>query len=227
MRPNCIQLMGEQPKWILRAQPPSAVRCAQRGLLFTIGAIALIVSTACSPRDVLSRRLASDLIPAAPAFQAHQKFTLQTGLIPNKEFISPEYAILQHQGWISASSAPCKPPTPPTQCWDVLLTPSGVETVRTLVSADESSKPSIAIPVAKREFVAVSGISRQGSLADVEFTWKWTPLNEIGAALYSSDVTYRSIVGFRNYDDGWRVVQSAAHSGQTLDEAFKNAEPSQ
>ena len=64
-------------------------------------------------------------------------------------------------------------------------------------------------------------------MADVDFTWKWVPLNEIGAALYSGDLHYNSTVGFRDYDDGWRIVaaQSAPHSGQTLDDALKNAEP--
>jgi hypothetical protein len=47
----------------------------------------------------------------------------------------------------------------------------------------------------------------------------------VGAALYSSDQRYHSTAGFRNYDDGWRVVQSAPRSGQTLEDALKNAEP--
>jgi hypothetical protein len=74
--------------------------------------------------------------------------------------------------------------------------------------------------------IAVTGISKEGNLADVEFTWKWVPMNEVGAALYSGDLRYKSIVGFRQFDDGWRVVQTAAHPGQTLDDALKNAEPS-
>jgi hypothetical protein len=77
----------------------------------------------------------------------------------------------------------------------------------------------------------VTGISKQGNLAEVDFTWKWNPLNEVGAALYSGDLHYISAVGFRDYDDGWRVVQStlqiAPRSGQSLDEALKNAEPAQ
>jgi hypothetical protein len=38
-------------------------------------------------------------------------------------------------------------------------------------------------------------------------------------------VRYKSTVGFRDYDDGWRLVQTAPHPGQTLDDALKNAEP--
>jgi hypothetical protein len=49
----------------------------------------------------------------------------------------------------------------------------------------------------------------------------------VGAALYSADQHYVSTVGFRDYDDGWRVLQSAAHSGQSLDDALKNVEPAQ
>lgn len=203
-------------------QPPLAVRRAKRGCVSAL-AFAVLFISACSPRDVLSRRLAADLIPATETFRAQQSYTLQIGIITGKDYVSPEYAILQHRGWISATSIPCKP-VAPQPCWDVLLTPSGVETIRTLVSAEESAKPSITIPVARRDFVAITGVTKQGNTADVEFTWKWTPLNEIGAALYSGDVIYKSTVGFRNFDDGWRVVQSPTHSGQPLDDALKNAE---
>ena len=55
----------------------------------------------------------------------------------------------------------------------------------------------------------------------------WIPLNEVGAVFYSRDAHYRSTVGFRRYDDGWRVVQAASHPGQPLDEALKNSEPAQ
>ena len=107
----------------------------------------------------------------------------------------------------------------------LLLTPSGVETVRTLVATEETVRPSFAIPVARRQFVAVTGISKQGNVADVDFTWKWIPLNEVGAALYSSDPQYKSTVGFREYDDGWRIEQRIPRPAQTLDDALKNAEP--
>lgn len=182
---------------------------------------------ACSPRDVLSRRLAADLIADSEALKAPQQFTLQTGVVSNKDYLSPEYLVLQHHGWISATNARCPADVASTPCWDVALTPSGVDIVRALISADETSRPSFAIPAARRELIEITGISKQGSAADVEFTWKWVPLNEIGAALYSSDLRYKSTVGFRDYDDGWRVIASPVHTGQTLDDALKNAEPAQ
>jgi hypothetical protein len=107
----------------------------------------------------------------------------------------------------------------------ICTNPSGVDTVRAIVPVAEADKTSFSIPVAKREFIGVTGNSKQGTLADVDFTWKCVPPNEIGAALYSGDLRYTSTVGFRDYDDGWCLVQSAPHSGQTLDDAFKNAEP--
>jgi hypothetical protein len=183
--------------------------------------------TACSPRDVLSRRLAADLISASDVFRSSQHFVVQTGIVSNKDYASSEYLVLQHHGWISASTIACTPSLTPAPCWDILLTPSGVETVRSLIPSEEAAKPSISIPVARRTLVEITGISKEGSVADVEFIWKWNPVNEIGAALYSSDVHYRSVVGFREYDDGWRIVQTAPHSLQTLDDALKNAEPAQ
>jgi len=55
--------------------------------------------------------------------------------------------------------------------------------------------------------------------------WRWTPLNEVGSAIYSADLRYRSTVAFRSYDDGWHLVQAQFRSGQTIDDALKNAEP--
>lgn len=204
-------------------QPRLSVRRAHSAFFFVLCATLLLAS--CSPRDFLSRRLATDLIAASETFKAPQQFILRTGVLSNKEYSSPEYLILQHQGWISAATIACPSGVAPAPCWDVLLTPSGVETVRSLVAAENTTKPSISIPVAKREIISVTGISKQGSVADVEFTWKWSPLNEIGSALYSGDLRYRSTVGFRQYDDGWRLVQSAFRSGQSMEEALKNAEP--
>jgi len=189
----------------------------------------LLMLPSCSPRDYLTRRLAADLISASDTFKTPQQFVIQTGVISNKDYISPEYLVLQHHGWISATTTPCSPGLVPPPCWDVLLTPAGVDTVRALIPADAVTRPALSIPVAKRELVGVTGISKQGNLADVDFTWRWVPLNEIGAALYSRDLQYNSTVGFRDYDDGWRVIaaHSAPHPGQTLDDALKNAEPAQ
>ena len=181
--------------------------------------------TSCSPRDFLTRRLASDLISASDSFTTTQQFTLQTGVISSKNYPSPEYLVLQRHGWISATTFPCTQSLTPPPCWDILLTPSGVDTIRTLISAEETAKPTITVPVARRALIEVTGVSKQGSTADVEFTWKWSPLNEIGAALYSGDLRYKSLVAFRQFDDGWRVIQSSARSGQPLDEALKSAEP--
>jgi hypothetical protein len=189
---------------------------------FLIGVLSLVC---CSPRDFLTRRLAADLISASDVFGTPQQLVLRTGVVSNKDYLSPEYLVLQHRGWISASNANCSPGMVPPPCWDILLTPSGVDTVRTLVSTEEASKPAFAFPVARRELVSITGIAKQGGVADVDFIWRWVPLNEIGAALYSSDLRYKSTVAFRDYDDGWRVVQSNPHSAQTLDDALKNAEP--
>ncbi|HEY6336921.1 MAG TPA: hypothetical protein VIW68_00365 [Candidatus Sulfotelmatobacter sp.] len=182
---------------------------------------------ACSPRDLLSRRLAADLIEGSDAFKTPQSLLLHTGVVSNKDYLSPESLVLQHHGWISATAAPCPPALVTPPCWDVSLTPSGVETIKPLLAPADAGKSSFSIPVARRELVAVTGVSKQGSIADVEFLWKWQPMNEVGAALYAGDLHYRSTAGFRNYDDGWRVVQSSTRSAQTLDEALRNAEPAQ
>jgi hypothetical protein len=105
-----------------------------------------------------------------------------------------------------------------------VLTPLGVETLRGLVP-DNVATSFFGVPTARRELVAISGISKDGSVADVDFQWKWTPLNEVGAALYAGGVQYNSTVGFKHYDDGWRVIEGGAgKSLQGLEESLKNAE---
>jgi hypothetical protein len=183
-----------------------------------------IMLSACSPRDFLTRRLAFDLIASSGTFRTQQQFQLRTGILSNKDYMTTENMALQHRGWISAITAACPPNLTFPPCWDVALTPSGVETIQGLIGPREAEEQSFTIPLARRELIAITGIARQGSAADVEFNWKWVPLNEVGAALYS-DVHYRSTVVFRDYDDGWRVAERVLHSGQPLDEALQNAEP--
>ena len=193
-------------------------------ITFTIALSALLL-TACSPRDFLTHRLAADLISASSEIRTPQRFVLQTGILSTKDYPSPEYLVLQHHGWISANSAPCPRDLTPPPCWDLLLTPSGVDAVRAAMTTDQAGGSLLAIPVARRELVGVDGIAKQGNSADVDFTWRWVPLNEIGAALYSGDVHYKSVVGFHDYDDGWRMIESVPRSGQSIDDALKNAEP--
>jgi hypothetical protein len=186
-----------------------------------------ILLSSCSPRDFLTRRLAADLIATSDTFRIQQQFQLRTGIVANKDYLSSDYLILQHHGWISGTNSPCPPALAPPPCWDVMLTPSGVDTFQSLIAPGDAEKQSFSIPAARRELVEITGIAKQGNVADVEFSWKWVPLNEVGAVLYSSEVHYRSTAIFRDYDDGWRLVQSASHAAQPLDEALKNAEPAQ
>jgi hypothetical protein len=184
-----------------------------------------VLLCACSPRNFITRRLAADLIVSSDAFRAPQLFWLRTGVISNKDYLSPDYLVLQHRGWISGTKTACPAGLAPWPCWDVVLTPMGVDTFQALIPEDDRGKQYFSVPAARRELVAITGIIKQGKLADVEFNWKWVPLNEVGAAFYSGDLAYKSTTSFRDYDDGWRLVASPVHSGQTLDDALKNAEP--
>lgn len=186
---------------------------------------ASLLFSSCSPRDFLNRRLAADLIAGSDLFRASQSFPFRIGIISNKDYLSPDYLALQHRGWISGTISACPPALAPPPCWDATLTPSGVDTFQSLIAPGDAEKQSFSIPAARRELVAVTGIARQGSIADVEFTWRWIPLNEVGAVLYSPNLHYRSTVLFRRYDDGWRVVQNASQPSLPLDDALKNAEP--
>lgn len=192
-----------------------------------IGLLAILFSlTACSPRDFLTRRLATDLIAASEAFKSPQQFWLRTGIVSNKDYLSPDYLVLQRHGWITGANVPCTPNLAPPPCWDVALTPLGVETVRELVANESTGRQYFAIPVARRQLLGITGIAKNGNVADVNFQWRWAALNEVGAALYAGDVQYDSAVVFTHYDDGWRLMESnLPKSAPNLDDALKNALP--
>ena len=197
------------------------MRIATKALLV----VCLGLNVSCSPRDFLTRRLAADLISASDAFKAPQMFWIATGVVSNKDFNSPDSMVLQRRGWIfGTEDKKCPQGIEPAPCWDVLLSPLGVDTIRPLIAGGSTTSGPIAIQSARRELVAVTGISKAGNFADVEFSWQWVPLNQVGAALYDSGVHYRSTVGFRAYDDGWRVASGTARSNQTMEEALRNAE---
>ncbi len=192
---------------------------------FLLCLILFSVELGCSPRDFLTRRLAADLISSSDAFKTPQTFWLRTGIVSNKDFGSPDSMVLQRRGWIIGTEQKCPAGADPPPCWDVVLTPIGVDTIRPLISKALPDNGPIAMQVASRELVAVSGISKAGNFADVEFIWHWVSINPVGAALYDSGVHYKSTVAFRSYDDGWRVVEQNVPSSQPLDEALRNAQP--
>ena len=187
--------------------------------------ILLVMALGCSARDFLTRRLAADLISASETFRAPQLFSLQTGIVSNKDYSSPDSLVLQRRGWIAGAERKCPEGVEPPPCWDVVLTPLGVNIIRPLISGALPPNGPISIEVTRREIVNISGISKAGAFADVDFIWRWVPLNPVGAALYDSGVEYRSTVGFRSYDDGWRVAERNTHNNQPLDEALRNAQP--
>ena len=193
-------------------------------IVFAMGFLSL--ASGCSPRDFLTRRLASDLIAASETFKSTQQFGMRTGVISNKDYISPEYLVLQGRGWITGTNAKCPSDVSPPPCWEVGLTPIGVDTFHDLIPSGAADSPNFSVPVARRQLTGITGISKNGNSADVDFLWKWVPLNEVGAALYASGMQYKSTVAFRQYDDGWRIVDgSSPKSNQSLDDALKNSDP--
>lgn len=186
-------------------------------------AVFLCSAISCSPRDFLSRRLARDLIAGAEVFRAEQVFSLKTGVVSNGDFNSPESLVLQRRGWIIGTQQKCPPAITPAPCWDVVLSPAGVEAFKSLLPTGATRI--VGIRVARREVVEITGISKSGNFADVDFLWHWIPTNEVGNALYDSGVRYRSTVSFRRYDDGWRVLTEQVPRDQTLEDALRNSQP--
>lgn len=194
-------------------------------LALALIAMLALANTACTQRDFLTRHSAADIISNSDSFRAQQEFWLRTGIISNKDYLSPEYLVLQHRGWITGVNVPCSPDVAPPPCWDVALTPLGVGAFRDLVPNAATVSRYFSVPTSRRELVSVTGISKEGNFADVDFLWKWVPLNEVGEALAGGGVHYRSSVTFKHYDDGWRVVESVpARTVRSMDDALKTAE---
>jgi len=188
----------------------------------------LCATVACTPRDFLTRRLAADLIAGSDTFKSTQQFWLRTGAISNTNYLSPEYLVLQQRGWITGTAAACPPDVAPAPCWEVALTPIGVDVFRDLIPPDARNSQFFSVPAARRQLLEITGLSKDGNTADVDFLWKWIPLNEVGTALYAGGVQYTSTVTFRHYDDGWRVVEGrGSRTSQNLDDALRNADPVQ
>lgn len=187
-----------------------------------------LLASACGPRNFLTRRLAGDLIAGTAAFKAPQQFFLRTGLVSNMEYTRPEYLVLQRRGWITGVTTRCTADVSPPPCWEVALTPIGVETFRDLIGGGGTPQQYFTINTARRQLIAVTGITKGGNLVDVDFVWKWNPSNEVGAALTQAGLEFKSTVAFRKYDDGWRVVEgSGFKTNQGLDDALKDAQPTQ
>ncbi len=163
-----------------------------RKLKIPLLAAILCLAVACSPRDFLTRRLAADLIAGSDTFKTTQQFWLRIGVIPNKDYLSPEYLVLQRRGWITASLVSCPAGVTPPPCQDVTFTPIGVETFRDLIPNSDPPSQYFQVPIATRELIEVTGISKNGGVADVDFSWKWVPANEVGAALSSGGVQFKS-----------------------------------
>src|ERR1700686_1481337 len=126
--------------------------------------ILLCLCMGCSPRDFLTRRLAADLISTSDTFKAPQLFWLRTGVVSNQDFTSPDFMVLQRRGWIIGTQHKCPAGVEPPPCWDVLLTPLGVDTIRPLITSTlpdngYDSGP-IGIQVARRELLNIAGIKR-------------------------------------------------------------------
>src|ERR1700738_4394468 len=162
----------------------------------------LCLCTGCSPRDFLTRRLAADLISTSDTFKAPQLFWLKTGIVSNQDFSSPDFVVLQRRGWIIGTEHKCPSGVEPPPCWDVLLTPLGVDAIRPLITSafpdNGRDNGPIGIQIVRRELLSIAGISKAGNFADVEFIWRWASINEVGAALYDGGGHYRSTLGLRD-----------------------------
>jgi len=147
------------------------------------------------PPHFLTRRLAADLIAASDTFAAPQQFQLHTGIISNR-------TISRRNLSCSSIVAGYRPPKPLVSCScpAALLGYHAHPFRRGYFSKSHR-------PRRRRETILQHPRRpprtrrhhrhRQTSQpCDVEFTWRWIPMNEVGAALYSADLHYQSTASF-------------------------------
>ena len=79
---------GRSPA-VFAAMFQRAISKMRKTLTLALCPLLSLALASCSPRDFLTRRLAADLISASTAFQTPQQFTLQTGIVANKDYASP------------------------------------------------------------------------------------------------------------------------------------------
>jgi hypothetical protein len=144
---------------------------------------------------------------------------MTTGIISNKDYLSSEPICNSSIMDGSPPTAPTVPPTSPhLRAGKSCVNPAGVDTFHGLIAAADADKSSFRIPAARRELIAVTGISKMGRVADVEFTWRWIPSERSRARLSippTSTTARQSTAGFREYDDGWRLVPQHPPSRQS------------
>jgi hypothetical protein len=65
------------------------------------------------------------------------------------------------------------------------------------------------VPLATRELLEITGIGElqgeTGAFVEVQYTWKWSPVNEVGTLMKLDEKTNAGSAAFRRFDDGWRL----------------------
>lgn len=185
--------------------------------------VLLAASGACSD-GTLSRDRAASLITSVEGFSREARFTIQTGAPLQSAFKclsqaeverSPVNQFMVQRGWVrfGAREANVGFGTKAT-CPALELTPEGQAASAQWTGGRAASGQGTAwaVPIARRELVAVTGLTTgQNESTQVEFDWKWTS-NETGAALRKSvpkanaffDQVRKGRASCRRWDDGWR-----------------------
>ena len=216
--PIVLSCRAEARVWL-----QSPARCHDRKLPSSLLLVGITV--ACSPRDFLTRRLATDLIAGSDSFKTHPAILAANGrdLQQRLHFarirdLAP--ARLDHGQRRCLSSRNC--------CSAVLGhgDHSAGSGRPARLGFRDRSQFSIHQRASGTERTAGGHGHSQGrkSWADVDFLWRWAAVNEVGAALYARNYRVQLHVGFVHYDDGWRVIEGGGLKGsQSLSEALKNA----
>src|SRR3989442_5034532 len=106
-----------------------------RRLRFSLIVSFVCFAVACSPRDFLTRRLAADLIAGSETFKIPQQFWLRTGMISNKDYLSPEYLVLRRHRWMTGANVPCAPNIAPPRAGTSFSPLSGLRPFATFFPA--------------------------------------------------------------------------------------------
>lgn len=191
-------------------------------LVFQIFALFLLSLAGCTSKD-LSRSTAESQITEANDFKSPYQIEYTQGSIKFNEGLlmvisedetkeeatqrkiknymelTPQVAVLYHHGLVEPkvtsrdARAPGKVYQNNPVFWRFIERYVGTEKADKYWQQTGFQSTRETFPVAQREFIEVTGITKQGETqAMVEFTWRWKP-NEIGKALDSSTSEFKSL----------------------------------
>jgi hypothetical protein len=183
-------------------------------VLVCMFATLVLSSVSCS--SSLSRGKAAELI--SKGFESDKKTVIWISfnhpVDSHEQLVAEpsEYGVLARLGYLDCQIIPAARPEGgighPQYCGLQLTSKGNQASVAWEVHKYQNEISDINVPVAKPELVDVTGITLRENEAAATYTWKLTPINDIGKAVAEQEkfeTVASATAYFQKFDDGWRL----------------------